>query len=275
SGQPLALPTLRADGGVLGWRWVAAASIAGLTHQADATTAQDSYCAGYSVDGSALVLAVCDGLGYREHTSQVGADLMARLCCAFGAWIVREQALGDGTEALIRAVEQANDRLIEMQRMHLPEWEPADLHCTVMLCRVPLTADGGPALFARAGDTEAFLLQNGRYATVFDPDTDAGPTNVVKGPLPHQNPREVLQVTAVDLDADALILTTDGLAHDIFDSPGTREWLAARWAVPCGPHRMLDALRYRRQSSHDDRTALVVWLRPWTGDEVDDAADHR
>ncbi|AYF73912.1 hypothetical protein D7D52_08605 [Nocardia yunnanensis] len=264
SGLPTALPMLRADGGQLGGRWVAGASIAGQAHRAEGVTGQDSYCAGCCVDGSALVLAVCDGLGYREQTSQVGAELLARLCCAGAAWIVREQALAEGAEALVDAVEQATRRLIEWQRTHLAEWEPAGAHATVLVCRVPVSPDGGPALFARAGDTEAFLLRDDRYASVFPTGTSAN------DPLSHRNPRDVLEVTAVALDADALILTSDGLAHDIIESPRTREWLAARWSAPCGPHRMLDSLRYRRQSSDDDRTALVTWLHPYTGNSFDD-----
>ncbi|GAB2529491.1 protein phosphatase 2C domain-containing protein [Nocardia heshunensis] len=274
AGLPHALPTLRADGGRLGDRWVAAASVAGLTHQAEGSTAQDAYCFMLAHDGSALILAVCDGLGHYGRTSQVGAELLARLCCASAARITRSDAIAYGTEVLAHAIEQANAELLHIQQTNLPAWTPSELHSTLLLCRLPLTPDAGPALFARAGDTVAFLLRDAVYSTVFPPASDAGPTNIVTGPLPHPNPREVLELTAAELDTGALILATDGLANDIFDSPATRDWLAERWAVPCGPHRMLDALRYRRQTSHDDRTAVVAWLHPLTR-EVDDALDHR
>ncbi|WP_405496046.1 protein phosphatase 2C domain-containing protein [Nocardia sp. NBC_00511] len=275
SGLPFALPSVRADGGELRDRWVAAASIAGTIHQSEGTTAQDSYFFMPAQDGSALILAVTDGLGYRPCTAQVGAELLARLCCSQAAAITHADAVTDGTETLVRAIEYANIQLIGIQRAQLPGWHPSDLHTTLLLCRLPLTADGGPMLFARAGDTAAYLLDDAEYTPVFAEVDREEPSNIVESPLPHPNPRDIIQVaTAAMRYCGALVLTTDGLAEDITESPQTRAWLAARWTEPCGAHRMIDALRYRRRDSHDDRTALVAWLRPMSGDETwSDAAD--
>jgi hypothetical protein len=41
-----------------------------------------------------------------------------------------------------------------------------------------------------------------------------------------------------------------------------RTWLAERWARPAMAWAVGDSLRYRRQGSHDDRTAVVVWTEP-------------
>lgn len=274
SGLPTALPSVRADGGLLRGRWIGAASVVGSGHRAAGTTAQDAYCFAPSWDGSALVLAVCDGLGSHPVTSQIGAELLARLCCHHAAAITGADALEHGTDVLVDAIDAANRDLIGIQQTYFRALRPEDLHSTLLLCRLPSASHGGPALFARAGDTEAFLLRDSHYDTVFPARREGGPTNYVSGPLPHPDPHAVLEVMSADLVADALILATDGLAHDLFESPGSREWLARRWSVPCGPHRMLDSLRYRRESSHDDRTALIAWLRPGQEGVVDAGNDR-
>ena len=55
-----------------------------------------------------------------------------------------------------------------------------------------------------------------------------------------------------------IALATDGLAVDLRTSPGVRKWLGERWVAPLGPFAFADTLRYQRQGSHDDRTAVAV-----------------
>lgn len=262
AGTALAQPSIRADGGQLGGRWIAAASISGQSHVVRGTSGQDAYCFALATDGSALVLAVCDGLGSRPDTAQVGAELLARFSCHHAARIPGAEP--DPDRALAQAVERGNQDVLDCAAKQLPNWEPTLLLSTLLLCRLPLTPGAGPATVARVGDGEAFLLRGSEYSTVFPYQDDGGWINVVNAALPHDDPRSVLELAHADPDAaDVLILATDGLANDVQDSPETREWLAGRWAVPCGPHAMITALGYRRQGSHDDRTALAVWLRPW------------
>lgn len=48
-------------------------------------------------------------------------------------------------------------------------------------------------------------------------------------------------------------------SQDLRTSAAIRSWLGERWRTPLGPYAMGESLRYRRQGSHDDRTAVVVW----------------
>ena len=82
------------------------------------------------------------------------------------------------------------------------------------------------------------------------------PINVLGESLPGpaaSRPQRALARTQV------LILATDGLANDLRNSPGIRSWLSEQWSRPIGPFAFCDCLRYQRQGSHDDRTAVVVW----------------
>ncbi|AHH17019.1 putative protein phosphatase [Nocardia nova SH22a] len=259
---PAALPAERADAGLLAGRWIAAASVAGRAHTAQGTSAQDSYRIAACDDGSAIVVVVCDGLGSHPATSQVGAEMLARFACAHAQPITADQAAEAGAEILADPIRRACDSLERWRRTTAPDVTSDELRCTALLCRIP--ADGaGPALFARAGDCEAFVLRNGRYDTVFQAP-EPGPANVVRQALPHPDPPSLLRFARSDAEDDRiLILTSDGVANDIFDSPTVRNWLAERWADPCGTAWMLDSLRYRTPGSHDDRTAVVIW--PPTG----------
>ncbi|MFC9997522.1 protein phosphatase 2C domain-containing protein [Nocardia sp. NPDC127526] len=261
SGSAAALPGIRADAGLLADRWLAAASVAGHAHQSLGATGQDSYRFALSVDGSALALVVCNGLGGYPHTSQLGADLFARLGGAAVAEIGAAEADARGAAALAGPIERVNAMLIdEFSDIATADWAISCLRFTTLVCRVPLSGDR-PALVARVGGGELFLLHGDRYTTAL-PAREPGPANVVRASLPHARPASVLELAEIDLGAaDLLVLATGGLAGDIFDSPAVRSWLSWQWSVHCGPARMLDSLRYRRQGSHDDRTAIALWLR--------------
>ncbi|WP_225850291.1 protein phosphatase 2C domain-containing protein [Streptomyces sp. HPF1205] len=261
---PLAtgLPSVRVDAGLLGGRWLAGASTTGLGHLKEGTTGQDVYRYALADDGSALVLAVCDGLGSRPTTSQIGSAFLAAYACEALAAVSAEQLAAGAEAALREALVGANFRALQYRNDAEPDLSDRDLACTVLLCLLPLTgpgtADDPAAHFLRVGDGNAFTLSGDAYAEVFE--RGDGPANVVLASLPHPAPESLIEYTEFPLTGvDAVVLATDGLATDVFDSSAVRRWLASNWERPCGPARMLDALRYRRQGSHDDRTALVAW----------------
>ncbi|MGW4232455.1 protein phosphatase 2C domain-containing protein [Streptomyces sp. NPDC004980] len=256
------LPSVRVDAGLLGGRWLAAASTTGLGHLREGTTGQDVYRYAVADDGSALVLAVCDGLGSRPTTSQIGSALLAAYACEALA-AVGPDRLAAGAEAALReALVGANFRAQHYRNDVEPDLSDRDLACTVLLCLLPLAGPGDtedrPAHFLRVGDGNAFTLSGDTYTEIFRHGD--GPANIVLASLPHPAPESLIEYTEFPLDGvDAVLLATDGLATDVFDSSAVRRWLASSWQRPCGPARMLDTLRYRRQGSHDDRTALVAW----------------
>jgi hypothetical protein len=119
----------------------------------------------------------------------------------------------------------------------------------------PDTGGVRTADIARVGDVSAFAADpDGQLAELFT--SDDGPINVLGESLPGPVASRPQRVHA---EAALLILATDGLANDLRNSPGVRSWLSEQWTRPIGPFAFGDSLRYQRQGSHDDRTAVVVW----------------
>ena len=252
------LPGLRADGGTLGDRWLGAASLAGQSHLNGGSTAQDAYQFTLSDDGSLLIAAVCDGMGSRPLTSQIGATLLASLLCETARTVTAGQLAADPRAVLGGVLDAACARVTRLRTAGLPGLTDRDLSCTAALALLPATGTGWAT---RVGDCAVLRLAGEAWETVFD--RDGGPVNMVSAALPHPTPAEVAEYAplAEESPGDCLILASDGLAEDAFGSPAVRAWLAERWSRPCDAAAMADSLRYRRRGSHDDRTALVVWSR--------------
>jgi hypothetical protein len=117
---------------------------------------------------------------------------------------------------------------------------------------------------ARVGDVSAFTVRDGVFTEAFE--ADGGPVNIVSASMPDQDENDV-EVVALGPEP-VIVFGTDGLANDIRNSGTLRAWLAERWRVPHLPFAIGDTLRYRRQGSHDDRTAVLVW-REGDGNEAD------
>ncbi|MFJ4467879.1 protein phosphatase 2C domain-containing protein [Streptomyces sp. NPDC089424] len=252
------LPGMRADGGLLGDRWLGAASLAGQSHLNCGTTAQDAYQFTLSDDGSLLLAAVCDGLGSRPLTSQLGATLMASLLCEVARTVTAASLAVDPPAVLGRVLEAACAQAARLRAAGMPGLTDKDLSCTAALVLLPAAGTGWAA---RVGDCAVMRLDGKEWNTVFPRDN--GPVNRVSAALPHAAPAEVAEYASLDEEhaGTCLILASDGLAEDAFGSPAVRAWLAERWSQPCDAMAMADSLRYRRRGSHDDRTALVVWPR--------------
>ncbi|MFF7236415.1 protein phosphatase 2C domain-containing protein [Streptomyces collinus] len=249
------LPGVRADAGLLRDRWLGAASLAGQSHLNSGTTAQDAYQFTVSDDGSLLVAVVCDGLGSRPLTSQLGAVLLATLLCQAARPVTAERLAADPHAALGGVLGEACARLADVRAAVLPALADRDLACTAVLVLVPAAGAGWAA---RVGDCAVLTLTGEEWDTVFP--REEGPLNRVSAALPHPAPAEAAEYARLpERPGGALVLGSDGFAEDVYGSPGVRDWLAERWSRPCDATAMADSLRYRRGGSHDDRTALVLW----------------
>jgi len=255
------LPTLCADAGALGPFWLAAASLTGLGHLHMATTGQDSYSFALADDGQAVICAAADGLGSRPSSAQIGATLLTRMLCARLARLPTDGVLTSPQPSFATALAEVNDDLCSFRHKLGLHLEDRDLSSTLAFIWIPTDHRTRPSFAGRIGDCAVFTLSESAYETIFE--RGEGPLNVVKACLPRTPPLDELELKKLDLSTQqAIILATDGLADDLFNSPAVRAWLAKCWSSRCGAFRMLDALRYRRQGSHDDRTALTVWLEP-------------
>ena len=257
---PWRLPSVTADAGELGRWWLAAGSLAGGGHLHRGQSGQDSYSFALTSDGAGLVVAVADGLGSRPETAQLGALVAARLLCHELAQHSTDMLFDVSSGSVHGAVHTVNRQLTEVCQRLDGRLSAQELATTVAAC-ITAGDPGDPRrLFVRVGDCAAFMLRGDGFVPVFD--RDGGPTNVVTAALPTDGgelPDGSVQTARVDEGAGAVVLTTDGVCEDIYDSPTVRAWLASRWSRPCEVMAFVDALRYRRQGSHDDRTALVVW----------------
>jgi hypothetical protein len=249
------------DGVQVGDLHVSAASIIGTSHVAIGSVRQDAYNFVATADGH-LVLAVADGLGSRS-LSHLGAAL-------FGEGVA-QAALGlplhsppTAAELLIRGAEYVTAAARDFYQVALAD--------VAFVAAVAVLAPAGlgemrMAEIARIGDVTAFVADPaGPLTELFIGDD--GPINVLSESLPAAAASEPEVVRG---QAPMLALVTDGLANDLRTSPAVRSWLSQRWAQPIGPFGFGDSLRYQRQGSHDDRTAVVVWQPA----HLDEGADRR
>ncbi|MEV4054289.1 protein phosphatase 2C domain-containing protein [Amycolatopsis sp. NPDC049688] len=249
------------DAGRAGPYWVSAGSLVGRGHAWAGHTRQDSYALAFSEDGGSVVLAVADGLGSRSR-SQLGARHLAAAVAREFVAAERESAVTDDEALLLEAISRAQNELAEV-------WAPAygvpdtrALACTLAVVVLPVDLAGRPVLAARIGDSTVFTATDAEpepFAEVF-PLGD-GPINMVSASLPAAGFREDIEIRRLDpAGFSKLVLCTDGVADDVYESPGVRAWLARRWQRPCTERWMLESLGYARAGSQDDRTAVVVWL---------------
>jgi serine/threonine protein phosphatase PrpC len=236
-------PNVAADGTTAGAFHIAAASIIGASHLQGGQPRQDAYNMMLGTSGR-LYVAIADGLGSRP-ASQLGAQL-------FTDSMLHEAAQDEpatpttATELLHRSSRRTAQLVTGTHHL--------DVRDTACVGAVAVFSRSGCDI-ARVGDVAAFTLVDGDFPEAFPVDSEF--VNLVRTTLPGEQPDDV---QAEELGpAQVVILATDGLANDLRNSPDLRTWLAERWRTAQGPFAMANALRYRRQGSHDDRTAVVVW----------------
>jgi hypothetical protein len=240
---------------------VSAASIIGASHVAAGGVRQDAYNFVATQDGH-LVVAIADGLGSRP-LSQLGATLFSEGAIQ-AALDLNEHVPPTAGDLLVRGAEYAAAAAQGFYQVLLAD-----------IAFVAAVAVFGPtepdqarmAEIARVGDVSAFAADPAGASAEHSSErpacrltelfaSDDGPLNVLSESLP----AAVVPVPqTARVRARILALVTDGLANDLRTSPGVRSWLSQRWAEPIGPFAFGDSLRYQRQGSHDDRTAVVIW----------------
>ncbi|WP_328328290.1 protein phosphatase 2C domain-containing protein [Kribbella sp. NBC_00382] len=236
-------PTVALDGLSVGPFHVGAASQAGTAHLIKGEPRQDAYDFVLTPEGR-LVVAIADGLGSRR-ASQVGARIFCEHATALAGTTDCTAA-----EYLVQAAALTSTTAENNYGLHSEDIS--------FVGAVAVFDEAGEDVvdIARVGDVSAFVLtSDGAISELFQHDDAA--LNIVTALLPGKGAPEPEEVrTGGD---SQIVLTTDGLATDLRNSTSLREWLAQEWRLPVGPYAMADSLRYRRQGSHDDRTAVVVW----------------
>jgi hypothetical protein len=246
------VPAVILDSVRIGDLHVAGASLLGTSHGSAGTVRQDAYNFAATQSGE-FVIAVADGLGSRA-LSQIGATLFCD-----GVARLAVDMLGPGTQGTAQDLLLAGASYAATTAAQLYELAETDISfvAAVAILGEPEAHGLRTAEIARVGDVTAFVKDEDGHITELFASDDL-PINIVGNSFP--TTQEVPQITRSG--ARILAVVTDGLANDIRTSPTVRSWLSACWAEPTGPFAFGDSLRYQRQGSHDDRTAVVVWQRP-------------
>jgi serine/threonine protein phosphatase PrpC len=240
AGVSLRPPAIALDGIAAGGYRVAGASMIGASHLRSGQPRQDAYNFMLGESGR-LYVAVADGLGSKPY-SQLGAHLFVE-----SVLIAAARAEDDDPSPLLTAASERMEEVIAKTY----GLDPKTAGCVGAVA--VFSASG--CRVARVGDVSAFTIDADGFTERFP--ADGGPLNLVSACMPYEK-EEDIEVAELD-PAPVVVLGTDGLANDLRTSGTLREWLAGRWRVPHLPFAIGDTLRYRRQGSHDDRTAVVVW----------------
>lgn len=230
------------DGVAVAGYYVAAASLTGTAHLVAGSVRQDAYDFIATTAGG-LVVVVTDGLGSRT-CSQVGA----RLFCEGVLLAAREADGGIPSGSELMSAGAAHASQIARGAYGLDDDDISVVAAVAIFGR-------NECEIVRIGDVSAFAVSaEGQMDELFA--ADSGYVNEVQSSLP--GPSSASEEHAVT-SAWTVAVVTDGLANDIRTSATIRSWLGGKWHAPLGPYAMGESLRYRRQGSHDDRTAVVVW----------------
>jgi serine/threonine protein phosphatase PrpC len=253
------------DAGRAGPYWVSAGSLVGRRHAWSGGTRQDAYALAFSAGGSSLVLVVADGLGSRAQ-SQIGARHLSAAVAREFVNAEQGTAVTDDEATLHGAIARAQAELTEVWAPAYGTTDARALACTLAVVVLPTELGTRPILAARVGDSTVFTATDAEsepFEAVFP--LGEGPINMVSASLPAAGFRDEIEIRRLaPAGVSKLVLCTDGLADDVYESPGIRAWLARRWQRPCTERWMLESLSYARAGSQDDRTAVVVWLCPST-----------
>ena len=263
------LPSVRADGGLLGPLWLSAASRAGRSHLAGSngsgTSGQDAYCFGLSDDSAVAVIAVADGLGSHVHSHRGASAAVIAACQFLVSNAVRdlldgpagpfdlEDGAAESFDLIGAAVTQVANEI----------GDDARVATTLVAAVIDLRHADRRAVLFRVGDSNAFVLVEDRFVgkTVFPSKLD-GPANQVSASFPSATALHGTEAFRMPRfpARSVLVLASDGVADDIAASPALRRWFESRWTQRLDATAMADTLAYRRRGSIDDRTALAVHL---------------
>jgi hypothetical protein len=257
---------------------VAGASMIGASHLQSGQPRQDAYNFMLGESGR-LYVAVADGLGSKPY-SQLGAHLFTESVLVEAARAEAEDSGGPdpggpdpggpdpggpdpGGPDPARLLTLASER---MERIVAKTYgiDPKSAGC---VGAVAVFSERG-CVVARVGDVSAFTIRAGAFTEGFPAEN--GPLNLVSASMPYERESDI--EVAELAPAAAVVLGTDGLANDLRNSGTLQEWLAEQWQAPHLPFGIGDTLRYRRQGSHDDRTAVLVWRDDVPGESA--GADH-
>ncbi len=134
---------------------------------------QDSYHLGPVGSRGYQLLAVADGMGgYAggEVASRVAIDTIREAIAGPGPWDADPVDPGAVREALVKAFEQANERVFQLAE-HLPEYRGMGTTLTAIL--VP-PGPGRSAVLCHVGDSRAYRLNDGRARQLTDDHSFVG-----------------------------------------------------------------------------------------------------
>jgi hypothetical protein len=289
-------PDTVVDGGRVGGLAFRAVSLRGLQHQLAGTPRQDSYLVRPTRDTRWLVGCVADGVseGRRSHEA---ADIVCRvltsvLADALGSFAPDLDDDRRWAEAVRRlpwqeAVDRASDSIVkaandELRQQHerrgddaraaaiaeqpLPDSGVRRYMSSTAIAFVVSARPGADgwhpyAVLVAAGDSSAYLLQDGAWQRLAGGKAEGGVASAAVQPLPRK-----VRVEPADgglSSGDALVIVTDGIGDPLGSGGGlVGRFLADKWSAPPDLLGFAQHAAFYRRSYVDDRTAVVVWADP-------------
>lgn len=232
---------------------IRAASVRGLLHRFEGTPRQDSYSFVWQQDPSALIVAVCDGLGSLNESHEAAALVAQHMAGA----LTRDASSGElrWAEAFTTCSKAIDSRIDE----HGGEM------ATTVVCACVTTLDEGGyrAELAWVGDSAAYLLDASTWqvvgGTVKTVGAEGDPLSSSTRALPSAAVRPSTNIVEFG-SGTALLLMTDGVADPLGEGLGeVGEALASWWSSPPDTFTFGAQVDFARRSFDDDRTVVGVW----------------
>jgi hypothetical protein len=242
------------------------ASVRGDQHRFDGRPRQDDVVVAWHEPSATVVFAVADGVSAAAQ-SHVGAALVCRTAVNDLLVQLGEDRPGpDWTRVLQAARYQLLMRVArsrEPDEGHLAEATRTLATTLVVGTVAPAEGGGMHVTLARAGDSSAWCLQQGRFNPLLS-DKNSGPGEITSNAvvaLPRLSTRS--RPLSYILPADGVLLVgTDGFGDPLGDGSGMVGELFAELAVcPPEPRGLAHLLDFSRETFDDDRTLLAVWPR--------------
>lgn len=223
---------------------VRAATIRGSAHVHEGKPGQDAAAVAWCDRRGSLFAVVADGLGSRPDSGEVAIELVTDL--TYRAAELR----GDSADELVDAVIETVRRTVNGKGL--------DGSTTVVVAEVKPGGSGAQVTVWGIGDSEAWLLRDGRWHPVHQERRDDG-ENVTRHVPGYVDTRTC---TVPARKGDVLVLGSDGFTGAL---AGRRtplgDELAARWVEPPDPVTFLSHVDFVHHYFYDDRSVVAVWIR--------------
>lgn len=242
------------------------ASVRGYSHRYSGLPRQDDAEVACHQASGTIMFAVADGVS-SASLSHVGATMACSVAVDVMRWQLNsERPVPDLPYVAAVAAEQLAAKAAALLHQESPE--PAEIEkllaTTLIAGYARRTREGAAVSMIQIGDSGAWILQDGRYYPAGNQKTDPQAQIITSAvsPLPRIPANLAPFDFILPLDS-ALLIGTDGFGDPLGDGGGkVGQLFAGHLWTPPSPRALAHLLDFSRDTFDDDRTLIVLWLRP-------------